>query len=141
MPLAPAHGWSVDVGFLTGTRRTISSVCPFNFESRTSTTAATAGALVTATLDKDLLVDAIGWLIRSDLNPSRTRSARSRIARAMSCAHPACFPATLAAPQPDPRARSTCHPTVSTASEKSVPTRVGCRSWVSRSDLAIVRLA
>ena len=114
---------------------------PSNPRPRIFTTARANGTEVTASLTKDLLVDAIGWLIRSDLNPSRTRSARSRIARAMSCAHPACFPATLAAPQPDPRARSTCHPTVSTASEKSVPTRVGCRSWVSRSDLAIVRLA
>jgi hypothetical protein len=103
-------------------------VCPFNFESRTMTTARTRGALVTASLDKDLLVAAIGWLIRPDLNPSRSRSARSRIVRAMLYAHLACFPATLAALQPDPRARSTCHPTMSSVSKKSVPSRVGYRS-------------
>ena len=53
--------------------------------------------------------------------PHLASPARSRIARARLYAHDACSLAPFAAPQPDPRARPTCLPSVSSASGEMFP--------------------
>ena len=73
---------------------------------RILTTARANGTERSPAVDKDLLVAAnrrFGALTRSDLNQQLGRLARSRIVRAMLCAHGACFLAPYTAPQPDPR--------------------------------------
>ena len=77
---------------------------------RILTTARANGTAPPAAVTKDLLVGANCALSRSDLDQQLARLARSRIVRAVLCAHGAYFLAPFAAPQPDPRSRLACSP-------------------------------
>ena len=86
------------------------------------------GTDLRAAVVKDLLVALIGVLSRSDLDEHLASPARSRIVRAMSCAHGGCFLAPSAAPQPDPRAPPSCFPGWRKLLEKCFPSRVSYSS-------------
>ena len=86
------------------------------------TTARANGTEVTKAVDKDLLVGANRCAGQHDPDdPPGSPRALSHRASEVVCAHDACFLAPLAAPQPDPRVRPTCLPSVSSASGEMFP--------------------
>ena len=78
---------------------------------------------VTKAVDKDLLVGANRCAGQHDpaAPPGSPRALSHRASEVVMYAHDACFLAPFAAPQPDPRARPTCSPSVSSASGEMFP--------------------